>query len=373
MTVEDHAARPAGSRRDAQALREPLRRWLAAKLPAGADPVVSEIDAPSSTGMSSETLLFSATWRDGDATRTEPLVARVAPDPGAMPVFPVYDMDKQARTIRTVGELGAAPVPEVLWSQDGSEPLGAPFFVMRRVEGQVPPDLMPYTFGSWLSEAPREDQARLQESSVEVLARLHAIGEPESRFDFLAPSSAGDSMLRRHVADTRAYYEWVCADGLRSPLLEACFARLDDSWPAREGPTVLSWGDARIGNVMFRDFTPVAVLDWEMASLGPPELDVGWFVFFHRFFQDVGEKYGIEGMPHFLRRDDVAASYEKASGYAPRDLDWFITYAALRHGIIMSRIQRRAIHFGLAEAPEDVDDLILHRGMIERLLSRTYW
>jgi hypothetical protein len=44
-------------------------------------------------------------------------------------------------------------------------------------------------------------------------------------------------------------------------------------------------------------------------------------------------------------------------------------YAALRHGIIMSRIQRRAIHFGEATMPEDPNDLITHRAIIEEMLG----
>ena len=52
------------------------------------------------------------------------------------------------------------------------------------------------------------------------------------------------------------------------PLIERTFAALDKTRP-HEGPTVLNWGDSRIGNMMFHDFAPVAVLDWEMAALGP--------------------------------------------------------------------------------------------------------
>jgi hypothetical protein len=54
-------------------------------------------------------------------------------------------------------------------------------------------------------------------------------------------------------------------------------------------------------------------------------------------------------------------------------LDFYILYAAVRHGIIMSRIQRRAIHFGEATMPDDVDDLISHRVMLEEMIAGTYW
>ena len=118
------------------------------------------------------------------------------------------------------------------------------------------------------------------------------------------------------------------------------FAWLEDHWPD-EGPTVLSWGDARIGNLMYRDFTPVAVLDWEMATLGPRELDVGWMIYLHRFFDDLAVSFGLPGLPDFLRRDAVAEQYEPSPVTLPRDLDWYTAYAAVRHAVIMTRVGLR--------------------------------
>ena len=47
------------------------------------------------------------------------------------------------------------------------------------------------------------------------------------------------------------------------------------------------WGDSRVGNVLYQDFRPVAVLDWEMATLGPREMDVAWIIFAHMVFQEL--------------------------------------------------------------------------------------
>jgi len=136
---------------------------------------------------------------------------------------------------------------------------------------------------------------------------------------------------------------------------------------------VLSWGDARIGNILFRDFTPVAVLDWEMASLGPRELDLGWTIFLHRFFDDLARDLGLPGMPDFLRRDEVAHTYTELTGHEPRDLDWYTTYAAVRHAIIMTRIGMRTARFSGSELPTDLDDLVTHRRALEAMLAGTYW
>ena len=357
-TVPDapNSTPPTVATRDLDDLQPRLERWLATKL--DGDATITSLSTPASTGMSSETVLF--------ATGTDRYVARLAPDAANFPVFPVYDLERQFNAMRVVGELGAVPVPPVLWCENDPSHIGTHFIVMGHVDGVVPPDVLPYDFGdNWLFDAPRADQQRLEDSSVAVLASLHAIDNPRTRFDFM-PWPSG-SALRAHVDATWDYYRWVVADGPPSPLIESCFAWLEQHWPREEGPTAVSWGDARIGNMLFRDFEPVAVLDWEMMGFGPPEIDVAWFLFLHRFFEDIATGYGFPGMPHFLQRDRVCATYEKLSGYALRDMDFFEMYSALRQGIVMSRVQRRAVHFGEADAPDDIDDLIMHRSTLEAL------
>jgi aminoglycoside phosphotransferase (APT) family kinase protein len=370
--------RPKTSTRDRTELHGRLVTWLATKVD---DPEVSELVVPESNGMSSETLLFECTWRDtggdgarrGGATVTQACAARLIPDPEAVPVFPVYDLERQFRVLRLVGERTNVPVPRTLWLELDPDAIGSPFFVMERVDGLVPPDIMPYPFGSWLSEAPRADQDRLQDSSVKVLAELHGADVSADDIAFLELDRPGDTALRRHLAEQRSYYEWVVADGARSPLIERTFTWLEDHWPASEGEPVISWGDARIGNMMFRDFEPVAVLDWEMVALGPREIDIGWMVYLHRFLDDIAVQAGLPGMPHFMRLDDVARAYERHSGHIPADLDFYTMYAALRHAIVMSRVARRQVLFGEIEMPDDPDDMIMHRATLEQMLDGTYW
>lgn len=364
--------RPQTSTRDLTDTQRRLERWLARQLPAGASPQLSALEVPGSTGMSSETLLFDANWDEGGVTQTRSLVARVAPDPAAVPVFRVYDLDRQFQVMRLVAERTSVPVPRTYWLETDCAALGVPFFVMERVQGQVPPDIMPYVFGSWLRDATLDEQRRLQDATVRVLAELHAIVRPEETFAFLSIAGPGPTPLRRHVADQWSFYQWI-GDGLRVPLIERCFAWMEDHWPKDEEPTVLSWGDARIGNVMYRDFEPVAVLDWEMAALGPREMDLGWLIYLHRFYEDMAAQFGQPSMPHFLRRDEVVATYQSLTGYTPHDLDFYTMYSALRHGIIMARIKRRAIRFGEATMPEDADDLIMHRATLEEMIAGTYW
>jgi aminoglycoside phosphotransferase (APT) family kinase protein len=367
--IDEPAARPRVSTRDRAEQRRQLADWIDRRLP-GAE--ISELTAPPTNGLSSDTLLFDVTWQVGDDARSMACVARVEPDTSAVPVFPTYDMERQFRVMRMVEEHTSVPVPKTLWYEPDLAVMGSTFFVMERIVGEVPPDLMPYVFGSWLSEASAADCNRLQCTTIEALARLHELDD-SGPAAFLALPAPGGTPLRRHVADQRAYYEWVVAGKRRSPLIERAFAWLEDHWPTDEGPAGLSWGDARVGNIMYRDFEPVAVLDWEMAALGPREIDLAWMIFLHRFFQDLAEQAGLPGMPSFLRRDDVAETYARASGHDPRDLDFYTLYAALRHAIVMTRVTYRQVHFGESQLPEDPDDMILHRPTLEAMLAGSYW
>ncbi|MBW2392862.1 MAG: phosphotransferase family protein [Deltaproteobacteria bacterium] len=354
---------------DREETRQRLERWLAERLPKGAEPTIPELSAPSGTGMSSETLLFDASWAEDGERRTSHLVGRLAPDLRDVPVFPKYDLESQFRLLALIAEHSSVPVPGVRWLEKDPAALGAPFFVMDRVDGRVPPDIPPYLFAGWLLEANEAERKQLMTGTVEAVAALHAIDPIKADAGFLGFDVAGDTPLRRHVQNQRDFYAWVVADGVRQPIVERTFEWLDENWPEDEGETVISWGDSRIGNVLYGGFQPVALLDWEMAGLGPREMDLGWLCFMHTFFQNIADMAGQPGMPDFLRLADVAAAYEHASGRAPRDLVWYFTYAALRHGIVMSRIQRRMLHFGQAEPSDDPDSVIPHRAVLEGLLN----
>jgi aminoglycoside phosphotransferase (APT) family kinase protein len=351
-------------RSDPAAMSERIAAWWNERMASGA--TVTEVTAPEGSGMSSETLLFTVQPAEGPPER---YVARLAPlESQQFPVFPEYDLELQRRVMQTVAEHTDVPVPEVLAHETDATWLGSPFLLMRRVDGVVPSDIPPYTMAGWLFEAAPEDQRKLEREAVRVLARLHALTPESHDLAFLDRPRFGTTALQQHLEYQRWYYDWA-RDGETVPLIERTFAALDATRP-EEGPTVLNWGDSRIGNMMFRDFAPAAVLDWEMAALGPAEVDVAWMVFMNRFFVDLTRRYEMPCLDDYLERDRVAEIYREESGRELRDLDWYEMFAALRFAIVSIRTTLRSVAYGEAELPDDLDDVIMFRDLLEEMVER---
>ena len=370
---------PTRSTRDRDDLHDRLADWLGRTLGPDAAPELGDVTSPEGNGMSSETLLFDASWVVDGTRQQHPLVARVEPAAVDVPVFPTYDLELQFKVMEIVGTHSAVPVPTTRWYEADPGPLGGAFFVMDRVSGRVPADIPPYLMDGWLLSATPEEQRTAQDGTVGVLADLHgidvdALTAAGTDVSFLDSPAPGDTPLRRHVENQRQYYDWSRGDR-RHPIVEAGFAWLDENWPTDEGPTVISWGDSRIGNIMYAadGFDPVAVLDWEMAALAPQELDIGWMIFMHTFFQEIANVLEIPGMPDFLRHDDVITTYEARSGRSVKNLAWYEVYAALRHAMIMTKVRERQVHFGEGEWPDDIDEVIPHRHVLEQMYDGSWW
>lgn len=368
--VED-VSRLQHSSRDTETLPEQLSQWLATVLPERGAPQVRIENGVDANGMSSETILLTARWGDDE----QRLVARVAPTTNDVPVFSSYRLDHQFELMRLVEELTDVPVPRVRWIDTTGDVLGTPFFLMDRVDGEVPPDVMPYTFGgNWFADAPPQRQRELQDSTVEVLAKLHAIPDAAQRFSFLTEvDPAGDTPLRRHFGWLKDWYEFAVPDIGRSALVERALQWLEENFPTDVAAStpVLTWGDSRVGNVLYEDFRPVAVLDWEMATVGPRELDVSWIIFAHMVFQELAGLAGLPGLPEVLREDDVRATYERLTGAALGDLHWFYIYSAVIWCCVFMRTTARRVHFGEMDKPEDVESTFYHASLLRRLLEES--
>jgi aminoglycoside phosphotransferase (APT) family kinase protein len=368
--VED-VSRLEHSSRDLSTLPGVMSEWLSTVMPGGVRPEITVESGVDANDMSSETIILTGRWETDGQPREEKWVARVAPTAQDVPVFSSYRMDHQFDVIRLVGEKTDVPVPRVRWLEPTGSVLGTPFFLMDFVEGQVPPDVMPYTFGNnWFADSPAERQRELQDSTVEVIAKLHSIPEPETTFSFLDDGSEPNA-LRRNLNWLQSWYQFAVPDIGRSELLERALAWLEANWPAdvaAEDP-VLVWGDSRVGNVLYSDYRPVAVLDWEMAVLGPREMDVAWIIFAHMVFQELAGMAGLPGLPDFMREEDVKATYSQLSGAELGDLHWFYVYSGVIWACVFMRTSARRVRFGEIEKPDDVESLFYHGSVLKRLIG----
>jgi aminoglycoside phosphotransferase (APT) family kinase protein len=368
--VED-VGRLQRSARDVSTLPGLMSQWLSTVMPGGTTPQVTVESGVDSNGMSSETIILSGRWEADGERQEAKWVARVAPSQEDVPVFSSYRMDHQFDVIRLVGEQTDVPVPQVRWLEPTGTVLGTQFFLMDYVSGVVPPDVMPYTFGgNWFADSPAESQRALQDNTVDVLAKLHAIPSAETTFGFLADGDEPNA-LRRNLNWLQSWYRFAVPDIGRSPLVEQALEWLEANWPEDVAATqpVLIWGDSRVGNVLYEDFKPVAVLDWEMATLGPREMDAAWMVFAHMVFQELAGLAGMPGLPGFMREDDVKATYAEKAGVELGDLNWFYVYSGVIWCCVFMRTSARRVRFGEIEKPDDVESLFYHGALLRRLIG----
>jgi aminoglycoside phosphotransferase (APT) family kinase protein len=357
------------STRDPAVLHDQLVGWFTETLPGDADPEVSAVSSPSGTGMSSETLLFDVTATLDGERRTKGYAARLAPAEVDHPVFPSYDLELQYRCLRLVREQSDVPVPVAPWWEPDPTALGTPFFVMERVDGIVASDNPPYVFGGWVVDAGPEGRRVLEDGLVDVLARLHAIDISTTDTGFLDRPEFGTTALDQHLGYQRWYYDWARGDRDFTQI-DRAFAWLEAHRPDDEGPTVLNWGDARLGNMMFRDGEPAAVLDWEMAALGAPEVDLAWAVHLHDFFADLAVRFEMDPLLDFFPRDRVIATYEERSGRKVRNYDYYEVFAAIRYAIVSIRTGETSVVTGTLPEPDHHDGLIMNGPLLERILDR---
>lgn len=300
-------------KRDPEETRATLTAWLGQQFPEADDVAVTEVQVPPSSGFSGETLLVDAAW-DGVA---RPLVVRVAPT--TYTVFLEADFEAQYRVMKALSEHTDVPVPEMLAFEPDPSRLGAPFSLMRRVEGEAAADAPPYTQSGWIVEASPADQARLYDSGLRAMARVHAT-------DWKA---LGLHFVDRDEFDyVEQYYAWALQEsGHDNPTLERALAWVRANRPAAPAERTLCWGDARPGNLLFRDFEVTAVLDWEMVEIGDPLMDLGWWLFLERY-HTVGS--GLPVPPGFPDAAEAVARWEELTGRTadPATLRFYTVWGA---------------------------------------------
>jgi aminoglycoside phosphotransferase (APT) family kinase protein len=315
-----------GEERDDDALRAGLVRWVDAcpgQVPTTANPgapppaVVSISHAQG--GLANETVLV-------DLGPTCPgIVVRLAP---LAPTFPDYDLAPQAAVQNAVAASGVpAPAPAIAVADESW--IGAPFLAMPLLPGDIPGPAP--AFDPYVGDAGPARQRVMHDGLIDTVAAVHAVDWRAAGLGELLPGPSLGAAVERWTT----YVEWS-SEGEPLPALIAALDWCARHVPAERDP-VLVWGDVRLGNLVFDEERRVTgVLDWDLAAIGPPELDLGW----HLGLEFMMDTLFGRRVPGFPGPADVVARYEERTGYEVRDLAWHEVFALVRALAINDRHQR---------------------------------
>ena len=222
------------------------------------------------------------------------------------------------------------PVPEPLAACADPDVIGAPFYLMEYVDGEV------------LDSARRAEayspaqRWQLGTDLIAILARMHALVPAEHGLASLSPpGNYAERQLHRWSR------QWDGYQTRELPALSAAARLLRAAVPEQAAPALVHQ-DYRLGNVIVGAGTIRAVLDWELAALGDPVADLGYLGARVAAPPDVlaphGEPLGLPGFPSF---GDLVEGYERAGGGPVRGLGFHVALAAWRWTVIAEGIYLR--------------------------------
>lgn len=245
-----------------------------------------------------------------------------------------HDMAREFRILSALHPT-YGKVPRPLVYCDDPEVLGAPFYVMERVRGVILRNRTPRGL-----TVPPETMRRLCLALADTLADLH-------RLDYAAAGLAGlgkpEGYVARQVAGWTQRYRDAQTDSL--PGMETAAAWLAGHQPP-EGAPALIHNDFRCDNLLLDpdDLTrPLALLDWEMATLGDPLMDLGTTL---AYWVEPGEpaamaEFSLTARPGFISRREFAERYAAATGRDLSNLLFYYVCGLFKLGVIIQQIYAR--------------------------------
>lgn len=318
--------------------RSALAKWLERALPGASRVEVAGLERPAA-GNSAETVFMTVAYDEGGERRTRRMVLRRQLEGFDLSLN--ADLGHQYRVLQAMGRHAGALTPGLVGLEPGRDLLGAPFYVMERVEGRTVQQYPNYNKEGWLADALRERQALVWGNAVRKIADIHRIDWRDG-FDFLHQPRRGEPGLDQYLHHLDEWYRWA-ARGRTQPVGDAAMDYLRRNQPRSDHVSVL-WGDAIPANMLFDDEGGVAaVIDWELAGLGPGEIDLGWWLFFDTLFSSGTGFARLSGLPD---RAETIRLYEEAADRQVADMDYFEVLANLRLAIIAVRQADRQVAFG---------------------------
>ncbi|WP_216693509.1 phosphotransferase family protein [Dietzia psychralcaliphila] len=325
-------------------VRRTLEQWLPSRLAPGGhtDFAISEFSAPDA-GYSGKTVFFTASWKNADGTlHQHNLVLRTQATDHQL--FTTPDAVRQAEVMRIMGRHPGVPTPAVVLTERDSNVLGAPFYLMKRVDGRTPSDVPSWHKRGWTTKLTSSQRELMCDNALRALVAVHSVDDPAA-LAFLRGTDSDGTPLGRYVAGVRRWYDRTRDDLVTGrDTLAAALAELEDHAPPTDSETVV-WGDARVGNMSFADDLSVAALfDWETASTGPPDIDLGWWLMFERY---LCEALGFSRMPGVPDDDETVRRYLEFGGRLTGDISYFQLLAAVVLSLITNRLALLLVRDGL--------------------------
>lgn len=246
-----------------------------------------------------------------------------------------HDMSREHRIISALGPTDV-PVPPVLGLSPDDSVNGAPFYVMGFVEGHIVRDAA--TARQVFDEGQRR---RAGESIVDVLADIHAVDIAAVGLDDLGRH---EGYIERQLK--RWYRQFEASNELTHrpvPLVHEVHDRLAAAVPAQQGTSIVH-GDYRLDNCMLgADGTIVAVLDWEICTLGDPLADLGLLLV---YWNEAGDESmallaaptAVEGFP---TRAELVERYASRSALDLSKLDYYVAFGYWKLACIIEGVYSR--------------------------------
>lgn len=241
-----------------------------------------------------------------------------------------HDVTREHRILAGLGP-SPVPVPEVVGVCTDPGVTGAPFFVMRYVEGLI---LRDTASGVQLGAA----SARVAGTNFfRALATIHTTPPASIGLDDL---SRPDGYVERQLRRWHQQYQQTAGDDA-SPVEAAVHDRLAAAVPADvvDGAAHLVHGDFHIDNAVFdAELSVIAVFDWELATLGHPIADLAWSLL---FWAEPGDERPflaepVTAAPGFPTRAEIVDLYGRATGYDTASLPYFEAFTSWKMGCLLS-------------------------------------
>ena len=247
-------------------VEEKIAGYLESKLPRARDLKLTDF-VHSAGGWSHEIYLFYANWNEDGRPMKQGFCLRK--DPGAGLLRELSNLSEQFRVIKAL-EATPAPTPKAYWYEEDPSLLGGPFFVMEKVEGEVP---NPWSRAGKQFYAEAARRGKLPRSFVEALASLHNLDWRAAGLDFIGVPEAGKDFVLREIAK----WESLIHQSIRKPepVLTELLMWLKANAPEARRLAFVH-GAYRTGNLIIKDDAIAAIIDWELQVIGDPMYDVAY-------------------------------------------------------------------------------------------------